>query len=170
MDFLEKDLEEIIYNADRELLAEKGLNVNGILKRQLRIGNYGVADLVSFKREYEERFLINDKIIPELRITIYELKKEKIGISAFLQALGYLKGLDRYFKHRNFEFKIIFEIVLIGKSIDDNSNFIYLTDYIINDDTTEFLSCYTYQYAIDGIKFNHEFGYNLTDEGFCNEW
>ncbi len=40
MKFLEKDLEQIIYSADKELLAQRGLEINGTLIRQLRIGNY----------------------------------------------------------------------------------------------------------------------------------
>jgi len=50
MKFLEKDLEEIIFNADMKDLPEKGLHFTGVIKRQLRIGNYGVADLVTFTK------------------------------------------------------------------------------------------------------------------------
>lgn len=166
MDFLEKDLEEIIYNADRDLLAKKGLYIDGILKRQLRIGNYGTADLVEFKREYAEQFYSNGKKIPRLRITVYELKKDKINISAFLQALSYVKGLDSFFQKRKFKFDIIFNIVLIGKVIDKNSSFIYLSDYLYNIDMSDFLFLYTFNYNVDGITFNIESGYKLIDEGF----
>ena len=52
MNFLEKDLEEIIYNTDKEMLTERGLPYHPFetFKRQLKIGNYGIADLVSFKK------------------------------------------------------------------------------------------------------------------------
>ena len=166
MEFLEKDLEEIIYNADKDLLAKKGLYINGILKRQLRIGNYGVADLVTFKREYDERYYSTRRFIPVLRVTVYELKKENINISAFLQALCYVKGIDRFFEKRNFNFPVIFNIVLIGKQIDKNSSFIYLTDYLFNRDMSDFLDLYTFKYNIDGIQFKIESDYKLTDEGF----
>ena len=56
MKFLEKDLEEIIWDAYKNdklsLINNRGLFINGLIKRQLRIGNYGIADLVQ-----EEEFL-----------------------------------------------------------------------------------------------------------------
>jgi hypothetical protein len=165
MDFLEKDLEEIIYNADRELLQEKGLYINGILKRQLRIGNYGIADLVEFEKVYNEGV---SGFIPKLKITIYELKKDSIGISAFLQAVGYMKGLQSYFSKRKINYDINFYIVLIGKDIDKKSSFSYLTDFICSDydGCLNSLSCKTYKYEIDGIIFKDESEYKLIDEGF----
>jgi hypothetical protein len=165
MNFLEKDLEEIIYNADKELLAKKGLYVSGILKRQLRIGNYGTADLVSFHRSSHPA---SKKIDPILTITVYELKKENINVSSFLQALGYTKGIKRYLEKRNFKFEYEFEIVLIGKEIDTKSTFSYLEDIIPCNFyfATRFLSFYTYSYNIDGIEFNLETDYKLANEGF----
>ena len=54
MKFLEKDLEQIIFESGRDSLRERGLSISGKLLRQLRIGNYGIADLVEFVRpQYE---------------------------------------------------------------------------------------------------------------------
>ena len=50
MKFLEKDLEEIIFETSNKELNERGLFVYGKKYRQLRIGNYGVADLVVVDR------------------------------------------------------------------------------------------------------------------------
>lgn len=50
MNFLEKNLEDIIYETNNKYLRERGLFINGIKKRQLRIGNYGIADIVTFKK------------------------------------------------------------------------------------------------------------------------
>ena len=98
MNFLEKDLEQIIYEADKELLAEKGLRVNGKLLRQVRIGNYGIADLVSIRRPYQDTFFgYQEKGL----ITIYELKKENISVSAFLQAIGYARGIMRWMEQHS---------------------------------------------------------------------
>jgi hypothetical protein len=167
MDFLEKDLEQIIYESDKELLDERGLNVNGKFYRQMKIGNYGIADLILVKRYCEPTYM--ETFIPYLEITVFELKKESIGISAFLQALGYLKGIMRYMEKRKL-FKTIdirYKICLIGKSIDTTSTFIYLTDYLsyLNCEI-EGLSCYTYEYEIDGIHFKYHSDYSLTNEGF----
>ena len=103
MDFFEKDLEEIIFNADKEKLRKKGLDVYGKLYRQLRIGNYGVADLVEVRKSYKEDDYAKNKYIPILIITIYELKKDIVGISAFFQSINYLKGIMSYMSkhHKN---------------------------------------------------------------------
>lgn len=171
MKFLEKDLEEIIFTSDRNQLSKKGLSIYGKMIRQLRIGNYGVADLVTIERPV----LPNKNLDDYCRglITVYELKQEKIGMSAFLQALGYLKGIERYLNKRNFDLEEFdFRIVLIGSKIDTASTFSYLPDYLKlsydahQDSSRLSLQCYTYSYSIDGIDFKTQSGYKLIDEGF----
>jgi len=162
MEFLEKDLEEIIFNADKKILSEKGLRIKGKLFRQLKIGNYGIADLVGVEKEYlyTEDELNNSSV---LNITVYKLKKDKIDSDTFLQALGYLKGIQSYIDKRkpNFYFEINYNIVLIGKSIAMHSEFLYLSDFLI-----DFLKNYIYSYHVDGIEFEQTGGYSLIDEGF----
>lgn len=155
MKFLEKDLEEIIFKAKKQDLKQKGLNVKGKVYRQLRIGNYGVADLVTFEREFCREWGAHNLVI-----TVYELKKDKIGISTFLQALGYLKGIKRYLSDRYPSYHLCYKIVLIGKIIDISSTFVYLSDFY--DD----LENYTYDYGINGIEFKKQKGYKLTNENF----
>ena len=165
MRFLEKDLEEIIFTSERWLLKEKGLYVSGKMYRQLRIGSYGVADLVTVDRVNFEGNYSNIRDIFD--ITVYELKKENIGISAFLQAIQYVKGIDRYLSKREFSHQIRFRIVLIGESLSSSSSFIYMADYLDGDVFGLIkLSNYTYSINIDGIEFKEHFGYKLTDEGF----
>lgn len=173
MNFLEKDLEEIIYNADREKLSERGLYISAteILKRQLKIGNYGIADLVSFKRPYFHKYL---KETCKGSISVYELKKDRISISTFLQAVNYLHGIKRYLEKKGISENYDYNIVLIGKEFDDNSSFVYLPEilntfsYIDNIDRPCIfnLNLYTYSYDIDGLKFNEISGYKLVNEGF----
>lgn len=170
MNFLEKDLEEIIFCSDAEHLEQRGLRLRGKPKRQLRIGNYGIADIVYFNR-------VSDRVNPHLEINVVELKKNKIGISALLQAVGYCKGIDRYLQKRNFSSEYYFNIILIGREVDTSGNFVYLTD-LINGGKYSFsgidlysgslnkLSFYRYKYSIDGISFNKESDYQLTNEGF----
>ena len=162
MSFLEKDLENIIWESDNEKLREKGLEIYGKKFRQIRIGNYGIADLITVDRRldcYEEYFL---------DITIYELKKEKAGISAFLQAIKYCKGIQTYMlnKRSNTLFKL--NIVLCAKNIDTESDYIYISDLISSDEYENICSVYNYSfnYGIDGIIFKQEKNYNLIDKGF----
>jgi len=162
MKFLEKDLEEILHTSDREELKSRGLNINGKLLRQVKIGAYGVADLIGVSRDTH---IYNGQVSRQwLSVTIYELKKDKIGISAFLQALNYLRGIDSYLgKRGNLDYDL--NIVLIGSKIDNNSSFIYLPDYL----TDGFLSNYTYSYDVDGLSFKEHYGYKLMNEGLSHE-
>jgi len=161
MNFLEKDLEQIIFETDNELLQEKELYISGNKTRQLRIGNYGIADLVTFekahyypKNEHGGGFYVED-----INITIYELKQNKINLSSFMQAVRYAKGIKRYMEMREFKHDYKLHICLIGKEIDLNSDFIYLADFIDN------LTLITYSYEFDGISFKYHTGYKLTNEG-----
>lgn len=166
MKFLEKDLEEIIYEShknNKKELYEKGLPTIGKMHRQLRIGNYGIADLVTFNKCFSYYHDSNC-----LKITVYELKKEKAGISAFLQAVRYCKGISQYVKFRNKDICLSFEIVLCAKEIDTNSDFIFLNDFMSDSwiGVGIHLSCYSYSYGLNGIKFKLEHGYSLTNDGF----
>ena len=165
MEFLEKDLEEVIFNSDKGELSQRGLYLEcGKLFRQFRIGNYGIADLVHAYFEYDCVF--NDEGDPigyrksKLYINVIELKKDKIGISAFLQAVNYLKGIKRYFEKKNYSMDVDYKITLIGKSIDTSGSFCYLPDVM------DCLELYVYRYDFDGVYFDEQRKYKLTDEGF----
>jgi hypothetical protein len=181
MNFLEKDLEQIIYEADKELLAEKGLRVNGKLLRQVRIGNYGIADLVSIERIYYHTYF--DRHFKGT-ITIYELKKDNISVSAFIQAIGYAKGILRWMEQHPKNLEIVspenynINIVLIGKSIDKKSEFLYLADLLNTDNLGDnslldsfnlSLEMFTYDYDFNGINFTKIENYKLMNEGFIYE-
>jgi hypothetical protein len=163
MKFLEKDLEQIIWETDNEKLQQKGLLISGKKLRQLRIGNYGIADLVTYEKIPHD-FLSNSYF----EITVYELKKEKAGISAFLQALRYCKGIYTYLEiyKPNIAFKL--NIVLCAKEIDTTSDYIFLTDLLNSEDfnTLNTITNYSFNYGIDGIEFKEEKGYNLSSKGF----
>src|SRR5690606_38569854 len=130
MDFLEKDLEEIIYLSDRDELSNRGLKDYGRFFRQFRIGNYGVADIISVSRPYYNK-LMNENA--KGLITVYELKKDKISVSAFFQAVGYLKGIRTYLEKRGKEHLFNYCICLIGKNIDLNSTITFLPSLLIQD-------------------------------------
>lgn len=157
MRFLEKDLEDIIWESDRDLLMDRGLYVTGHMKRQLRIGNYGIADLVTFKREY---YGCNRSI---LEINIYEIKRGDVGVAAFLQSMRYATGIRSYLEQRGIDnFNIT--ITLIGDSLELSSEFVYIENFM-SSCGAEF-NVYTYEYKIDGIKFKRESGYKMMNEGF----
>lgn len=164
MEFLEKDLETIIHEADKNELEKRGLRIKGILKRQLRIGNYGIADLVTYKKgiycpeiDYREPF----------EVTVYELKKDVIDVNTFLQALGYLKGIKSYIEKRyDYEVEINFNIVLVGKNVIKTGNFIFLTDFLGDLQNSITLELIEYRYEFDGIHFKKISNYSLINDGF----
>lgn len=160
MNFLEKDLEEIIFNTSKDILKQRGLPIFGIKKRQLRLGKYGIADLVTI--EWDSLYWDKHYII-----TIYELKKDKIGISSFLQVLGYAKAIKSYLEDvRNIcNFKI--KIVLIGKELDTTGSFCYIPELFSNDSSDVALgqiydvNFYTYNFDINGFNFKSHYGYGI---------
>jgi len=162
MQFLEKNLEDIIWETSNEKLRERGFLIGGKKLRQLRIGNYGVADIVTYERKknvYGEIYL---------EITVFELKKEKAGISAFLQAIRYCKGIKTYLEDNKYYTNFKLRIVICGKEIDVNSDYIFLTDTIHSNSYGKINSIenFSFNYSFNGIIFNKEYGYNLTNKGW----
>ena len=174
MKFLENDLEEIIYTSGRDVLEQRGLTINGKLLRQVKIGNYGIADLIEFQRPFYDG-PDHEYFVPG-RITIYELKKEQVGIAAFLQALSYVKGVQQYLRLKNKEDQYIINIVLIGKTIDEKGSFCFIENLLsINNDYYQkntyieepgTIYFYKYNFGIDGLFFQNMHGYDLTNKGF----
>ena len=165
MKFLEKDLETIIWETSNELLEERDFYIRGKKNRQLKIGNYGVADLVTFEKQY----YYSQKTNPFLNITVYELKKEKIGISAFLQAIRYCKGIKSYLEDNKPNIKFVLNIVLCAKDIDLSGDFVYLTDLLYSENNfgqINSIDYYTFTYDFNGINFKQHSGYNLINKGF----
>lgn len=172
MNFLEKDLEEIIFTSSRKELENRGLYIcsRSKLLRQKKIGNYGIADLIEVSKPYYHPVF---KQFCKGSINVIELKQDKIGISAFLQALSYLKGIKSYLELRNCDGLFNYEITLIGKTIDVNSSYIYLSEFtneyfenIIDDNSSFIVKNFLYNYKIDGIHFDEVSFHSLSNEGF----
>ena len=140
MNFLEKNLEDIIWESPEQCYA-RGLRIpagNGIKLRQLNLAPYGIADLV---------YISIDKG-PAVRITVIECKKDVVDIATYGQACRYQTALSEYAHKyfRNYD-SVEFERILIGKRVDKRQDFLHVlsADY----DT----SVYTYSYKHDGIYF-----------------
>lgn len=171
MNFLEKDLEQIIFETPNDILEEMGLYLEGKKYRQLSIGNYGRADIIYASRCTRLRASKEFPVRPFLHINVLEIKKDTISVSAFLQALRYCKGIKDYFLHRKKSFSCVFTITLIGRQIDFKSDLIYLSEMVSSDriytyDAIADINFYSYDYGIDGISFKEEWGYGLINKGF----
>lgn len=170
MEFLEKDLEDIIYNALLSTNGASKLNKKGlesfyqkpyVLKRQLKIGNYGVCDLITLDR----RVVHKNEVIENGTLTLYELKKGEINNSTLIQSLRYIRGIINYLSKRNSLKGYNINIVLIGRSINMGdwiySSLLYGTSKIQ-------VETYKYSYGLDGLEFDYVnlCNYKLTHEGF----
>lgn len=168
MEFLEKDLEDIIYDSDLGDLDSAGLFLQGKCYRQLRVGNYGYADLVYFQRPY----FLDGMITERGSITIVELKKGSIGEDTFFQAIKYALGIRNYLykNHRMIYDFCYIKIILVGRTLDLNGNLCYLPTLLKrNNDMFCALSnvkLYTYKYTLHGLTFEELVGYSLNNEDF----
>jgi hypothetical protein len=165
MKFSEKNLEDIIFDTPSPFLRERGLDIQGIKLRQVRLGNYGVADLISIGKVYLD-CIHEDKTvkkIPVLFIDIFELKQNKINFDTYNQILKYGRGVKSYLKkfHPTLEYGIRY--VMIGDSVDQSSSFYYLPSLFRN------IHLYKYTYDYDGIKFERVEHYYTIHDGLSKE-
>ena len=168
MTFLEKDLENIIYDAieggSYHLIQQRGIYVEKpyMYRRQFKIGNYGIADIVTLSR------------IDKFVIAVWELKQNKIDLNSLLQLVGYMKGIKEWLSYSRDPYRYRIEGVLIGRDIAVNSslsgNWVYLGEFFDSSSNDLFgsVSAYSYDYGLDGLSFEYHdlSGYKLTDSGF----
>jgi hypothetical protein len=166
MNILEKDIEDLLWygiTTDRNSLREKGFYVPQHYHycRQLDIGNYGRIDILGI--DIPLRSQLGDR---EIGIHLIELKKEEVNAGTFLQAIRYCNGIKRLIENELNNCFVSFRIDLIGKTIC-TSDFIYLPNLFEN------IGLFTYKIDYkNGIIFNREENYNLTNEAFpsLSEW
>jgi hypothetical protein len=160
MEISEKELEGMIYQAvqtsyGREFLFARGLDVYGKFYRQVRLGKYGVADMISVHSlgRNMEHLSSGDKMIRWVDITVYELKKGPINTDAVLQAFRYISALKRLLKPKTSlpEKRIgySFNIRLIGDSLDQSTDLIFLLESL-----NHRVRVYEYNFDFRGIFFD----------------
>lgn len=137
MQFLEKDLEEILSTASQSAIVNRGLDCfdHEQLFRQFSLGDYGRMDLLGISH-YKNR----------VDVTIYELKQNDVNTAALHQALGYMKALQKmepFFGNLT----VFYTIVLIGRCVDLKDNLCFLPEIARG------VKIYTYDYQFDGIHF-----------------
>ncbi|MPR36578.1 hypothetical protein [Salmonirosea aquatica] len=142
MDFQEKDLEDMIFRSDADLVRKKGLSSyrHDKVFRQFNLGAYGIPDMVGITT-----YMHNQKMC--YSITVYELKKGAIDADALAQCSRYVSGLISYLKRIGIKYPPSIQMVLIGDSIDLKSNFIYSAQ------SNYELHLYTYSFGINGLAF-----------------
>lgn len=144
MDFLEKDLEDIIYTLSqtaegRQKLLARGLSITGKVYRQVSLAEYGRLDLVA----------ITMVPVDTLNITVYELKQGKVGTNALYQVCRYLTALRKIASESTNKY-VTCNAILIGREIDKNGDFTLLYNFL------NFAKVITYKYAFNGVWFTEE--------------
>lgn len=167
MNILEQEIEQLVWDAlenyDHDLLAERGLPVESdfTYKRQLDLGSYGRADIVGFNVSTSRTNPNTKKKDRFVNVQILELKKEKINAATFFQALRYAKGIQHKMRHENINYIFYFTFHLIGKSLDKESELLYITDFF------QEVNFYTYELNLrKGLVFNRQFRFQLVQPSF----
>lgn len=177
MNLLEKELEDAIYEATDEQLKERGLAdvvEDGTIMRlrQTFLGDEaGRSDLIFVTRKH-----FCDAFDSILRINIIELKRDKVGSDALLQAIRYANAVKTYMDLRKFDYYDL-KITLIGQEIKSDNSFMFLP-YLTNRRANYLhavneINAYSFRYMIDGIQFSDEYiGYSETEtdkfmKGIC---
>lgn len=154
MKFLERNLEDIIFETDNKKLLERGLPIFGKKFRQVNLGSYGIADLVCFERNKDQ-----------ITITVIELKKDCVNLDTLIQALRYVEGIKKYFKLRRFYEKsnIKYIIRICGSKISNQKEIQLITSNMSDDFLL--IDSHKYEYGIDGLRFtDFDYDCDILDE------
>lgn len=151
----EKELEDFIFKAMQEKnydpIVDQQIDWSG---RQIRIGAYGVADIVTVS-------YCPDPYEPSISITVYEIKKDQINTRAFGQVSRYMKGVKHYFEISYPDQIINVYGVLVGTCLadDDSSKFLI--------DACEDISVYLARMSLEsGVDFTDSNGWVRTEPDF----
>jgi len=152
----EQELEKFIINAgkqDIEKLHERGFPLPGspTLYNQVRLGDYGIVDIIAIGR--------NDET-DQLEIYLYELKRDTVSATDIPQITKYLGGIDSWLRNAksiNEEYSL--KGFLMAPNVDE-----FLTRYV-----QPYIYFFSIKYApYDGIHFNSH-TYNQYDGKQCKK-
>jgi hypothetical protein len=151
----ENELENFLvelYNSD-----EWPLPGGGQLFRQVKVSTYGIIDLITVEIEAGVK-------VPNICVTIYELKKGKIDLTAVGQISRYKTAVERFLDAsvRNGRGEKIYDYTVFGVLVGDgyaNGDVCFVVD------NADWLCFYEYELSLKGgIGFNHDEGWKNTDE------
>ena len=153
----EKELEDFIFAEQ-----ENPIEVYGKPFRQVNITGYGLIDLLYIDIS-EIDLDRNNKIRPYIKITIVELKKDKIDLNALGQICRYKTAIERYLRENN-QFDqhgyITIEGVLVGNGYA-SGDICYAVDQM------EWLHCWHYKIDLKkGISLDPSHGWLNSGEDF----
>lgn len=153
MDFLEKDLETILYETPQELVRDRGLGIFNYdqIFRQVQIGNYGIADIITVSTTSKWS-----------NIMIYELKNKLVNTAAFWQLIRYMRGIEWFIEQGNLRERFSVYGVLVGRDMDMTGELCYIPEVTNN------IKIYTYDYKMTGMNFSRVNGFHLKNPSEIN--
>lgn len=113
------------------------------MRRQVSIGDYGVADVIFIERMFDEN------IVPTINFHIIELKARQLKSKDFAQLSKYSKGLSHYLKYREFGCNYSINPILIGEHPSEGQGFgdsFFISDF-------SHIDTYCYYVDINGFGF-----------------
>jgi hypothetical protein len=146
---MENVMSELIYKADKELLAEKGLDFPNKMLKNINLGKYGKCDLLHFSK-HENNTVFH--------VDVISCNRDKISMSSFIDLVTCAKGIEKYIVE-NYGAITVFYFHLIAKEIDSKSNIVFLTD-VLSDN----VNFYQYHVNINGLYFEKMQGFELPSE------
>ena len=149
MDFIEKDLEDIIWNASqtdigREELKNRGLEIHGKMYRQVNLGDYGRCDLLTIS--------IDGK---NVCVHIYELKKGELSTSTLTQVLKYKRAVLDVLLGKLHNHQVSIKCTIVGRSTNG------CLERILSSIEVDSL---IYRYEVNGLFFDE--GWKFRDSLF----
>jgi hypothetical protein len=156
MDVLEKDIEDMIFNAAKSeigqrILVERGLIVTGKMYRQVNLKGYGIADLVTVTPFHLKGGKVssgrekgqNTYVL----ISVYELKRGPVNYAALAQAARYKTAIEELITKTHPNINAAVNIMLIGSEVDDALDFKYVLNLLPE------VRVYTYRFGLTGLWF-----------------
>lgn len=147
MNFLEKDLEDIIWECCNskdgyDLLEDRNLYFHPRSYRQFKLGGYGIVDIMN---------VTYDSHLDMISIQLVELKKESLKVSHLIQICRYVSGLRSMIDGVDTK-KLLYNTrvygVLIVPKVDTNSDLIFLSNLL------EDIRIYSYKFSLEkGLLF-----------------
>lgn len=142
MDFLEKDLEDIMVEYHRKLKVRGFEDFYEHIERQFYLPSGKKIDIITWEIKGD---VLYAKII--------ELKKDSTNEAALFQGLGYMQEFCECTAEEFSDLKV--DLILVGTNIYNSvSNFLSVNP--------KNLKLYEYEYSFDGIKFRlHDYSVEL---------
>lgn len=132
--FLERDLEDIIFENQEEVVKKGFPPFYKNVRRQFNMPYGGICDIITWEDPTENSF----------KCKIFELKRRELDINAVSQIIGYGRQVVEIFTNKK---ELSVDLILVGSDWDDN--ILNLFEWGVG------VMFVNYDFCLDGIKFEN---------------